>query len=82
MQYVYLLWDHGEYGPEHLVATLDKRKLPELAKDLNEQDWFERTGKPNLVNNLAALLELDNRPGIYPLMDGWGGLHLQIVELS
>lgn len=79
---VYLLWTHQENGPEDLVATTDKSKVADLASKMNTNNWFKAVGKPHLIADLNRLLETDgNKVGIYPLMDGWGGLHLQIVEL-
>jgi len=82
-QLVYLLWEHDDSGPIRLVATLDKDTIIALAKKLNKNSWYESVGKPNLVDDLKILLrEHGDDVGIYPLMDGWGGLHLQIVALD
>ena len=82
--YIYLLWDHGEDGPENLTATTDRTKLLEMAADKNVGDWFERQAV-NPICELKLLLEksdkvLAENEGIHNLMRGWGGLHLQVVK--
>ena len=38
--YAYLLYDYGEYGPENLVATVERHKLPGLLEsNWPYQDW-------------------------------------------
>jgi hypothetical protein len=82
-RYVYLLWDHCEDGPEHMLATLDIDALPSMADSLNGDGWFARGGEPDLVRDLTAMLpSLRDTPQTVGLMRGWGGLHVQVVELS
>jgi hypothetical protein len=74
-QRAYLVWDHDEYGPEDLRATLNKASVDALI-----QGW----AGPMLEEaqrRLAAALDKDE-VGITALGDGWGGWHLQIVELE
>ena len=82
--FIYLLWHHGEYGPEGLTATTDRNKILSIAEKYNKDGWFESVGldpmaKLNdlLKNGDEALAEGD---GIHNLMDGWGGLHIQVVK--
>ena len=75
---VYLLWWHREEGPEELKATLDPGKLVDMVKSYDE-GWFKRID----TDPLGELEKVDlEETGIHPLMSGWGGLHLQIVELE
>lgn len=59
MTYVYLLWTHGEYGPEGLKATTSRPKIIEIAKQydiknwMDGQSWFDEVGTP-----IPALEEL------------------------
>lgn len=79
---VYLLWSNDEYGPIDLKATLDRDKVVGIAKSLDVDDWFKRVGCEDLPERLQAIM-LSNPPDdIYNLMGGWGGLHLQVVELD
>ena len=86
-RYVYLLWWYREDGPEDLVATLNPNELPVMAETFNTElkpgfTWFESVGKPNLVEELRAMIpSLIAAPQITSLMGGWGGLHVQVVEL-
>lgn len=82
MAFVYLLWSHDECGPKDLVATTDKSKVVDLAAGQDRYNWFESVGARDLPAKVAALLEGDVEPGTHSLMGGWGGLHLQIVELA
>lgn len=78
---VYLLWTHGEDGPEELRATLDRDKVLGLAKDYYTDDWIKKFA-PNLMQRLDSILLSNPSNDIYNLVGGWGGLHLQIVELE
>jgi hypothetical protein len=88
VSWVYLLWTHDEYGPERMRATLDRGRVVDLAKE--ERDfWLRVFDSParvesweRCIEKLSALIEGGAGPEIYPLEDGWGGLHLQIVELA
>ena len=74
---VYILSDYEEDGAEHVSATLDKEKLPEM---LDKLGYGKR---PEAKEKLAALLEKDElltRHG-KDLESGWGGSMLHIVEL-
>lgn len=77
---IYLLWTHLEEGPEELIATLDKNKVLELAKAYYTQEELESYAK-DLVDMVEKALKAD-KVDTYSLSTGWGGLHLQIVELS
>ena len=79
---VYLLWSHLEDGPEDLKATLDPGKVVELAQTCDKDGWFERVGHEDLPERLQELLLTNPPVGTYHLMHGWGGLHLQVVELD
>lgn len=85
-KYIYLLWYYAEHGPEGLKATCDRSLLPKLVKSYSDDGWFERcTWKPlevlaeALKKSDAVLADFD---GGYPLMEGWGGLVLQVVKLQ
>lgn len=91
MDYVYLLWQHGEDGPEDLVATLDRLKVINIAKSLDVNDWFARVtreGELGVIETLEEVLRLSDEElavrdhGITGLMHGWGGLHFQVVKLQ
>lgn len=82
---VYLTWHHGEDGPEGLEATLDRNKITEIA--LKSLGAFTDEGKQTAIQALDVLLEktdeeLLTEDGIWGLHTGWGGLHLQIKELT
>jgi hypothetical protein len=90
MALVYILSDHNESGAEHVVATLDPSKLPEMI----ERNWpntsFNKAWKDEqraawLAEAIAALTEIDlieiSAERGKPLHDGWGGIQLHIVEL-
>ena len=76
---VYLLWHHEEDGPEEdLKATTDIDRVKELLQSFTDTFGdFE----PYVYERLNEALS-KNEVGIYYLMNGWGGLHLQVVELS
>lgn len=82
MPLAFLLWDHDSYGPERLVVTLDPDALPDLALSFNDparEPWVT----PEHIAVLKAVIpRLRRGPDIQPLMDGWGGLHVQSVELD
>ena len=82
MTKLYLLWYHDEYGPEDLKATLDADRVVALAKTFDTDGWFDRIQRPDILDRLQELMNTDPPVGITNLMDGWGGLHLQIVELE
>jgi len=75
---VYLLWWHREEGPEELKATLNPDKLPEMVKSY-DNGWFQRVSTDPVEELKGINLE---EAGVFSLMDGWGGLCLQIVELD
>jgi hypothetical protein len=88
VSWVYLLWSHDEHGPEGLRATLDRAKVQGMAQAQCDA-WLRVGGTERMeaankraMERLAGLLASDAGPEIYPLMDGWGGLHLQIVVLE
>lgn len=68
---VYLLWTHGEHGPENLIATLDADVLRTLIGERCDADRV-----PELVGRLQR-----NEVGVMSMQFGWGGWHLQIAEL-
>jgi hypothetical protein len=87
--YVYVLSDYGEYGAEHVVATLDRTRLPALLK----RHWDD--GSPDeqaaRVAHLRWLLAQsdedlagagDDGAHGHELEDAWGGVLLHVVELS
>lgn len=89
--FIYLLWYHGEDGPEELKATVDRERLVTIAETYNEDGWFnsldKSIGSDDLLNKLRTLLlksdedlSSEVKDGIHSLMFGWGGLHLQVVK--
>ena len=88
MSKVYILSDYGEYGSEHVVATLDKSKVELLAEkywgcvDLDRLQYA--SGHPTAREELLGLLEADtaNKESGIDLFFGWGGVQLHIVELE
>jgi hypothetical protein len=89
--FIYLLWYHGEDGPEGLKATLDREHLLTIAETYNEDGWFDSLDKSSRgsdpLNTLKTLLlksdevlSSEVKDGIHYLMYGWGGLHLQVVK--
>ena len=84
MKFIYLIWWHAEEGPEELRATDNIEKVGEMVKGYDKEGYFERLGRPALDKD-AQIIANDNKDivGIYPLTyGGWGGLHLQVVELE
>lgn len=85
-QYIYILWDHDEYGPCELVATLDRSKVAGLVSNLYPQ------GEGRIAEILASTDEeliISSSPdrdinvnGKHSLQTEWGGFTFQIVELS
>ena len=82
MALVYLIYSYNEDGPRNLVATLDIEKVVSLAKAFDTDNWFSRVGESPIPLLIDVLKEHGNTPEIYSLMSGWGGLVLEIVELS
>lgn len=83
-RYIYLLWFHGEDGPEDLKATHNRDNLIQLVESYNSDGWFERINT-DPIKVLITLLELTDQElsegdGVRPLTKGWGGLHLQTVK--
>ena len=85
MKYIYLLWCHLEYGPECLKATEDRTKVVKMAESMDRDGWFERSKAPVISKLLERLSHSDEilaeGDGIHSLMNGWGGLHFQVVEV-
>ncbi len=82
-EYAYLLWSHEEDGPTDLVVTLDRNKILSMVKDQDQGGYFVRVGcsMDDIIGKMEELLKKDDAIGIYPLMEGWGGLHFQVVKL-
>ena len=84
-KYIYLLWSHDEHGPVGLKATSVRDDLIVVAESMDVDGWFERVGV-DIIAKLKTYLskrdeDLSAGDGIHNLMDGWGGLYLQVVEL-
>lgn len=82
---VFLLWSHGEYGPENLLATLNPADLPALFMSYDD-GWFARIWDdpeqgPKISEDIKRFAE-EGKVGIYSLTRGWGGLHFQIVQTN
>lgn len=89
-QYIYILWDHDEYGPCELVATLDRSKIAGLVSNLCPE------GDGRIAEILACTDEellttgspyrgINGKHDLHIGQDGrafWGGFVFQIVELS
>lgn len=82
MKYVYVLADHGEYGLEENVATLDRDSLPALLERF--QDGYAEKNKAEASKRLDVLCEPGGEllGGRYNLMDGWGGVQLYVIQLN
>lgn len=85
MAYVYLLSHYGEYGSEHVKATLDRAVLPSLLAALMAEQFRNLDPKCD-VAGLSALLERTDADlaaeGSHNLDKGWGGIQLHVVLLA
>lgn len=78
---IYLLWYHGENGPEELTATSDPTMLEGMALSYNGDPTDLWVNEKQIRKLQAELPELIKRPQIVALHDGWGGLHVQSVDM-
>ena len=81
---LYLMWCHGEDGPEELRATTNRSMITDLL--MIDSDGWSRGSFELAKSRLDDLMqktdaELSEQDGIHPLMRGWGGLHLQVTDL-
>ena len=93
--YLYLLWDHGEHGPNSIFATDRREDVPAMF-DRYAQAWS--TDTTPMRAKLIELLERDDEmlagsddgrgydcseddPPRWPLAHGWGGPHLQVLRM-
>lgn len=74
MPLVYMLSDHGEYGSEHVSATLDKGKVPAMLEAYPGVKDQHRAALQDALNNDA--------PAVYEISEYWGGYQLHIIELD
>ena len=94
-EFIYLIWDHDEYGPENIAATMRVERLPDLIREYygGHIEAAVRGGcdarhiqrlEDEMSGDLAALpvvIERADENGVAAFGSGWGGLHLQKVEL-
>ncbi len=82
---VYLIWDHEEDGPEDLQATLSPKVIIQLIDDsvYTSVEYLDRheTDYEELMGRVSDFV-FAGKPDIMPLIRGWGGLRVQIVELE
>lgn len=76
---VYLLWTHGEDGPEELTGTT---QLDRVVRLLHQNYPDDVKPIPEITERLVELVGKPLDVGIYPLSRGWGGLHLQVVNIE
>ena len=94
-QYVYMLYDYEEHGPERLGITLDRNRLPDLLK----QEWPVLDGSENggpagtyinegyvrdALDQLSqCLLKTDDElcAENHALVAGWGSITLRVEKL-
>lgn len=85
-QYMYSLWWHEECGPINTKSTLDRTRLPVLIEEFRIIGWTDQQMVSAVVAMNDYLLRTDEElvkiDGGHSLMGGWGGLNLQVVELS
>ncbi len=85
MTRLYLLWNHGEHGPEDIAATLDRDKVLELGRSM-WGPYASPTGAAEYETALRQHLSRDDTEiaGKAPaqLGRGWGGVNFQIIELD
>lgn len=75
------MWHHDEYGPEGLTATPDPAMLEAMALSYNsdpDNPWVREREITKLRDALPALIE---SPRVIALHYGWGGLHVQSVDM-
>lgn len=77
--FIYLLWCHGEDGPEDLKATLDRERLVAIAETYEDSAFAIEILNAFLLKSDDVLLS-ESSDGIHSLERGWGGLHLQVVK--
>lgn len=78
-RFAYLLWDHGEFGPDWIAATDDKEKVMSMF-DAYEAECA--CGSPAIRARLTELLREPDAVRKEKLARGWGVLHFQIVEMT
>lgn len=78
MTLVFMLSDHDEYGAENISITLDRLLLHKMII----KQWG--IGRSIEQRMLADVLEKDDESivGNYYLSRGWGGIHLDVVNLT
>jgi len=80
---IYLTWDHGEDGPENLMATVNKAHIFEMVEKSGylEDKILSAAGckKEDIKKKVDQIIE-NNECGVFSLFGGWGGLHIQIAE--
>lgn len=90
-KYVYMLYEHDEHGPEGLVATLDRTKLPQMLQDhwgpgkvngmcspVRQEDLQEAA---DTLRSLLMKSDDELADQCWKCFDEWGGLALDVVTL-
>lgn len=80
MAYVYLLNTYGEYGPENMVATLDRGEVPRILEKNWKVDPEQEEGLGVLLSRSDEDLALHYSPT--DLGFGWGGVQFSVVKLT
>ena len=78
---IYLMWHHDEYGPDALTATSDPTMLEAMALSYNSDPanpWVKEREITKLREALPGMIESQR---VVALHDGWGGLHVQSVDM-
>jgi len=78
---IYLIWHHDAYGPDDLAATSDPGMLEAMALSYNRDPsnpWVKDEHVSKLREKLPSLIK---SPQILALHEGWGGLHVQSVDM-
>ena len=83
-KFVYLLWNHGEYGPEDLFATLNHLQLYKILPELVAKDDIDYVADElsKIFGSIEPIEHFAKNYGGHNLQVGWGGLHLSIVPLD
>jgi len=91
-QYVYLIYDYEEHGPDRIGSTLDRERLHELVDSVfgsrgNFYRQYSEASLTDLHRVLAEMLEqsdeaLLNNGGRNHIEPGWSGPVLHVMRLA
>lgn len=96
-QYIYLIWNYDEHGPENLMVSLDRDNISNLFKcwckrcieevvneysDKNLQKLTIKLSKERAKLKVLLLKSDSELEGKNEIGEGWGCFNLQVVQLG